>query len=142
MPIADSETPCRASLLLRALSPLGRARIVLRTCNGLADVVCSTADLDVHSPWAVLSAGDASVHIELASLRCAELRGGCAEHGTPPSICFVGRCGSPCLVVVLDRTEGAERTAQEAAFHALRRRWGTRISLDAEHAIEGAHRLQ
>ena len=137
-----TETPCRASLLMRALSPLGRARVVLRTCNGLAEVVCSTTDLDVQPPWAVLSTGDASVHIELAALRCAELRGGCKEHGAPPSICFVGRCGSPCLVVVLDRTAGAERTEQEVLFRELRALWGTRISLDAEHAIQGEHRLQ
>jgi hypothetical protein len=137
-----TETACRASLLMRALSPLGRARVVLRTCNGLAEIVCSTTDLDVHPPWAVLSTGEASVHIELAALRSAELRGGCAKHGAPPSICFVGRCGSPCLVVVLDRTAGAERTEQEILFRELRARWGTRISLDAEHAIQGEHRLQ
>ena len=140
MPLS-SESPCRASLLMQSLSPLGRARIVLRTCNGLAEVVCSTADLEVQPPWAVLTAGEASVHIELAGLRCAELRGGCAEHGAPPSICFVGRCGSPCLVVVLDRTAGAERTEQETLFRALRERWGAKVSLDAEHAIEGEHRL-
>jgi len=138
----SSDSSCRASLLLEALSPLGRARVVLRTCNGLAEIVCTTADLAVQAPWAILSAGDASVHIELAALRCAELRGGCAEHGAPPSICFIGRCGSPCLVVVLDRTAGAERTEQEMHFRALRARWGAKISLDAEHAIEGEHRLQ
>jgi hypothetical protein len=134
--------PCRAALLLRALTPLGPARVVLRTCNGLAEVECSTTDLAVQAPWAVLTAAGASVHIELASLRVAELRGGCADHGAPPSICFVGRCGSPCLVVVLDRAAGAERTHQERLFRALRARWGARVSLDAEHDIEGEHRLQ
>ena len=137
----SSETPCRASLLMQALSPLGRARVVLRTCNGLAEVVCSTADLDVDGRFARGEDGPGRVHLELAALRCAELRGGCAEHGAPPSICFVGRCGSPCLVVVLDRTAGAERTEQETLFRALRARWGAKVSLDAEHAIEGEHRL-
>src|SRR5262245_50552850 len=133
----SSETPCRASLLMQALSPLGRARVVLRPCNGLAEVVCSTPDLAVKPPCPALPAGEASVHIELAALRCAELRGGCAEHGAPPSICFVGRCGSPCLVVVLDRTAGAERAEQVTLFRALRERWGAKVSLDTEHAIEG-----
>ena len=138
----DQPSSSRATLLFRALVPLGAARVVLRTCNGLAEVACSTADLEVLPPWAVLSTAGASVHIELASLRLAELRDGCADHGTPPSICFVGRCGSPCLVVVLDRAAGAERANQEMRFRALRERWGARVSLDGEHSIEGEHRLQ
>jgi hypothetical protein len=72
-----------------------------------------------------------------------EFRGGCTRgHGTPPSICFVGRCGSPCLVVVLDRATGAERQQQDLRFRNLRARWGGRVSLDADHAMEGDHWLQ
>lgn len=135
--------PCRTAGLLRELGTLGTARIVLRTCSGLAELVCSTAELRVEPPWAILSTAGASVHVELAALRTAELRGGCAHDDGPPSICFVGQCGSPCLVFVLDRaTCDRERAWQRHRFRALRARWGARVCLDSRHAIEGGHWLQ
>lgn len=142
--MADPADPAasRVIALLEDLVPLGTARIVLRTCSGIAEVGCSTADLAVQPPWAVLTTAEASIHVELAALRTAELRGGgepCS--GPPPSICFVGRCGSPCLVVVLDRAPACERTRQAMLFRALRARWGARVSLEPEHALEGRHRL-
>jgi hypothetical protein len=46
------------------------------------------------------------------------------------------------MVVVLDRAAGAERRHQETLFRALRTRWGARVCLEVEHAIEGGRWLQ
>lgn len=98
---------------------------MLRTCTGLAEVFCSTAAFELDGGWLNVRLDGAHLHVELDGLRSARFQDATeSAHAGRASIWLFGKCGSPCLLLVCDRTEGVARTQQECLFAALRRRFG------------------
>jgi hypothetical protein len=73
---------------------------------------------------------EAHLHVQVPALHGACLldAGGDAYHAA--SLWLVGRCGNPCVIVILDVTVGVDRVRQVAAFQMLRERWGERVAFD------------
>jgi hypothetical protein len=117
----------------RHAAALGPLRAVLRGCTGLAEITCSADDLLVTGGSLRLGGSGARLHVPLAALRSVRL----VPAGTPrctrhDALWFHGRSGAPCLLLALDQTDGDARLRQDAVFHALRVRWGTRLVLVPE----------
>ncbi|HEV7735193.1 MAG TPA: hypothetical protein VGR62_23685 [Candidatus Binatia bacterium] len=114
--------------LLREAESLGRVRAVLRSCSGFVEVFCSTEAFEVGPDWLTVRLPGAHLHVQVPALTGAALHeAGDAAHPERPSMWFYGRCGSPCLLLILDQTDGDERQRQEAAFQALRSRHGAHV---------------
>lgn len=131
MPSPGHLSPLLADFLADAAS-LGRVRAVLRNCSGMAEVFCSCESFVVTPQWLTVRTPTSHLHVQMASLRIAELKDGRAsadlEH---PSIWFHARCAAPSLLLILDQTEGEERRRQEIAFARLCRRYGERVTFGA-----------
>lgn len=98
---------------------------MLRTCTGLAEVFCSTAAFEIAGGWLNVRLDGAHLHVELEGLRSARFQDATeSAHAHRASIWLFGKCGSPCLLLVCDRTEGVARSQQERIFAALRRQFG------------------
>jgi hypothetical protein len=119
----------RVAALLQEAASLGRVRAVLRSCSGFVEVFCSTAAFEVGPDWLTVRLPEAHLHVQVPALAGAALHEpGGEAHPERPSLWFYGRCGSPCLLLILDQTDGDERRRQEAAFRALRFRHGAHMS--------------
>lgn len=122
----------RVAELLHEAASLGRVRAVLRSCSGFVELFCSTEAFEVGPGWLTVRLPEAHLHLQVPALTGAALHEpGDAAHPERPSMWFYGRCGSPCLLLILDQTDGDERTRQEAAFEALRSRHGTHVRFAA-----------
>lgn len=118
----------RVAALLQEAASLGRVRAVLRSCSGFVEVFCSTAAFEVGPDWLTVRLPEAHLHVQVPALAGAALHeAGEAAHPERPSVWFYGRCGAPCLLLILDQTDGDERRRQEAAFRALRSRLGAHV---------------
>jgi hypothetical protein len=118
----------RVAALLQEAACLGRVRAVLRSCSGFVEVFCSTEAFEVGPDWLTVRLPEAHLHVQVPALAGAALHeAGAAAHPERPSMWFYGRCGSPCLLLILDQTDGDERRRQESAFRALRSRHGAHV---------------
>lgn len=114
--------------LLEKTRGLGRVRAVLRSCSGFVEVFCSTEAFEVGPGWLTVRLPEAHLHVQVPALAGATLlEPGDAAHPDRPSVWFFGRCGSPCLLLILDQTDGEDRRRQEEVFQALRSRFGAHV---------------
>ncbi len=118
--------------LMADVADLGPVRAVLRSCSGFAEFFCAASDMSMSTGWLSIRQPTAHLHLQLPVLRGALLLEA-GEHAHPhaPSVWLYGRCGSPCLLLILDQAEGAERARQEAVFRSLRTRYGTRLAFES-----------
>ena len=132
MPDESSRAPSALHEFLKACAALGDARVVLRNCSAFMEMFCSADRLSVSDRWLTIRLPQSHMHVELTRIAGVRLRDG-GEADTPacPSLWFHGRCGGPFLLLILDQTDGVERTAQEAAFRDLRARFGEEIAFEA-----------
>lgn len=114
--------------LLHDVAPLGPVRLVMRNCSGFVELFCDTEDILLTPGWLHIGVAEARFHLQLPALHGASLyEADAAAHPEHPSLWLYGRCGSPCVVLILDQTEGEARRQQEERFRALRRRYGDRV---------------
>jgi hypothetical protein len=93
------------------------------------ELFCDLGDCQLAGDWLNIRREVAHLHVQVAAVRGACLfEAGGDAHPDAPSLWLVGRCGKPSVIVILDVAEGARRVRQEAAFRALRARWGQLIS--------------
>lgn len=119
--------------LFRDVGGLGPARVVLRTCAGFMELFCDLAECRLAGGWLTVRRDEAHLHVPMAAVHSACLfEAGDQAHPHAPSFWLVGRCGKPSVIVILDVTDGAHRVRQEAAFRAVRARWGERIAFPQE----------
>jgi hypothetical protein len=125
---AMSDGEGRAAALLRDAAGLGAARVVLRSCDGFMELFCDTACFELAGEWLAVRRPEAHLHVQVRSLRGATLlNAGSDAYPHAPSLWLIGRCGKPCVIVILDVTTGVERVRQMVAFSALRERWGEHV---------------
>lgn len=133
------EQPCPSPLIadfLADASGLGRVRAMLRNCSGMVEMFCSSESFLLTPHWLTVRTPVAHLHVQVATLCTAQLKDERADaHLQRQSIWFHGRCGSPCLILILDQTEGDERLRQEAAFEDLRQRYGERVTFGERPAV-------
>jgi len=123
--------PPRGSALLAEAACLGPVRIVVRNPSGFVEVFCDSDSFRLSAGWLHICKPTTHLHVRLESLtEVLLLEPSPDAHPTRPSIWLVGRCGAPCLLIILDQTEGDARRQQERAFAALRERWGHRVPLE------------
>jgi hypothetical protein len=126
------EGGARAAALLREVRSLGPARVVLRSCSGFMELFCDVDAFQLDEGWLNVRQPGVHLHVPLPALEGAcLLDAGGDAYPHAPSIWFLGRCGSPCLLMILDLASGDERVRQAAAFRTLQARWGERIAFDA-----------
>ncbi len=132
-----------AAALVADAARLGPVRVVLRGCGGCAEAFCRASALRLEDGWLHVQEPAVHVHVPIAALSGATLYdAGSEAHPHRPSLWLHGRSGAPVLILVLDQTAGEEWVQQEAAFHALRARWGARVPFgpdDAEPAARVLH---
>lgn len=118
-------TPTSATDFLASARALGPVRAMLRTCTGLAEIFCSTAAFELTDGWLNVRLDSAHLHVELTGLRSARFQaaGDPSPRGRA-AIWLFGTCGSPCVLLVCDRTEGTARAQQDRVFAALRQQFG------------------
>lgn len=130
------DMPSAAAALLADAATLGPVRAILRSCSGFVELFCSTDAFEVGSGWLHVRQPTAHLHVQVPALASVAFHdAGDEAHPGRPSIWLLGRCGSPCLLLILDQTEGEARVRQESAFEALRARWGTRVAFRAEAPV-------
>jgi hypothetical protein len=128
--------------VLRATTGLGDLRAVLRSCSGFVEILCTSEEFEIGPRWLSLRGPTTHLHVQVPALTAALfMEAGEDAHPSRPSIWFLGRCGSPCLLLILDRAEGAERARQEAAFRALRECYGARVVFPRDPAERAGHTL-
>lgn len=116
-----------AAELLRDAAGLGPVRVVLRSCGGFMELFCDTAGFELTGGWLTVRRPGAHLHVQLPALQGAcLLEAGGDAYPHAPSLWLVGRCGGPCVIVILDVAEDRER--QAATFQSLRARWGERVA--------------
>lgn len=131
-----------AADLLADLAVLGPVRAVLRNCSGFVEVFCSTDDFRLTPGWLSLRSPTTHLHLQVPVLAGAALReAGEGAHPHHPSIWLVGRCGSPCLILIFDQTEGEARRRQGLLLDALRSRWGEEVVFRTAAEASATHML-
>lgn len=134
-------TSAAAALLADAAS-LGPVRAILRSCSGFVELFCSTDAFEVRGAWLHVRQPTAHLHVQLPDLASAAFHdAGEDAHPGRPSLWLLGRCGSPCLLLILDQTEGAARRQQETAFATLRARWGAQVAFRGDDTTAAEGRL-
>src|SRR5262245_9903375 len=135
------ETPVTDPVaLLSELTHLGPVRVILRNCSGAVELPCSGDDIVVTPTWLYVGAGGARLQLHVATLGGASFHDGCEAHPERTALRFYGRCGTTCLIVVCDRTDGPARGRQDAQLRRLRARYGTRVAFAAAPASASAER--
>jgi hypothetical protein len=132
MDVTPVDAGARAATLLREAAALGPVRIVLRSCSGFMELFCDAGCFELADGWLTVRRPEAHLHVQLPALHGAcllEAGGDAYPHAS--SLWLVGRCGSPCVIVILDVTAGDDRARQAATFQLLRDRWGERVAFDA-----------
>ncbi|MCW5890043.1 MAG: hypothetical protein KIT14_05770 [bacterium] len=123
------DVPSAAAALLADAASLGPVRAILRSCSGFVELFCSADAFEVHGGWLHVRQPTAHLHVQVPALAAAAFHdAGDEAHPGRPSLWLLGRCGAPCLLLILDQTEGEARARQETAFQALRARWGTQVA--------------
>ena len=123
------EREARAGDLLRDAMGLGPARVVLRSCSGFMELFCSTDAFELTGEWLTVRNASGHLHVQVETLQGAcLLRPGGDAYPHAASVWLLGRCGGPCVIVILDVTLGDQRVRQVAAFEQLRARWGERVA--------------
>ena len=121
----------RAASLLRDVAALGQVRVVLRSCSGFMELFCDAGEFELIDGWLTVRRPEAHLHVQVPALHGAcLLDAGGDAYPHAASLWLVGRCGNPCVIVILDVTVGVERVRQVAAFQMLRERWGERVAFD------------
>lgn len=127
------EADAGAATLLRDAAGLGPVRVVLRSCSGFMELFCDTGAFDLTNGWVTVRRPDAHLHVRIPALDGAcLLEAGGDAYPHAPSLWFLGRCGSPCLIIILDVATGDARARQDEAFRALRAQWGERAVFAGE----------
>ncbi len=123
------EREARAAALLRDAAALGPARVVLRTCCGFMELFCDTGCFELAGGWLTVRRPEAHLHVQVPAIQGAcLLEAGGDAYPHAPSLWLVGRCGSPCVIVILDVAPDEDQARQAAAFRSLRARWGERVA--------------
>lgn len=132
------DAPSAAAALLADAASLGPVRAILRSCSGFVELFCSAEAFEVRGGWLHVRQPTAHLHVQVPALAAAAFHdAGDDAHPGRPSLWLLGRCGSPCLLLILDQTEGEARERQETAFAALRARWGAQVVFgDEDHRAE------
>jgi hypothetical protein len=136
----DATSAARA--LLADAASLGPVRAVLRSCSGFVELFCSVGDFEVRGEWLHVRQPTAHLHVQIPALAAATFHdAGDEAHPGGPSLWLLGRCGSPCLLLILDQTRGEARARQQIAFDDLRARWGTQVVFHGADASAEARLL-
>jgi len=92
------------------------------------ELFCDTDAFEVSGEWLTVRTPHAHLHVQVDALQGAcLLRAGAEAYPHGASLWLLGRCGSPCAIVILDVTSGTQRVRQVAAFERLRARWGEQV---------------